>query len=244
MTIPPSGYTWAEISSAKGKSVQRVAVIGLGRFGMNLARHLAANRVEVIAIDRNHRLVEEIKDDVALAVSLDSTDEDALVSQDVPRCHVCVVAIGENFEASLLTATALKKLGARNVVVRAQSANHAEIFRRLGADEVIQPETEAGRQLARRLANPHLEDLIELSDGFTLIELHAPAAFHGKSLEQLGLRTRYQVNLVAIKRLQPAGEEAAPRRVTTYVPQPGYVIHPDDFLLVVGTDAAINQLPR
>jgi trk system potassium uptake protein TrkA len=211
---------------------------------MNLARHLAAHRVEVIAIDRNHRLVEEIKDDVALAVSFDSTDEDALTSQDVPRCHVCVVAIGENFEASLLTATALKKLGARNVVVRAQSANHAEIFRRLGADEVIQPETEAGRQLARRLANPHLEELIELSDGFALIELHAPAAFQGKTLEQLGLRTKYHVNLVAIKRLQQTDGDIAQRRVTTYVPQPGYVIHPDDSLLVVGTDAAINNLPR
>ena len=170
--------------------MQRVAVIGLGRFGMNLARQLAANRVEVIAIDRNGRLVDEVKDHVALAVCLDSTTEAALKSQDVPSCDVCVVAIGENFEASLLTATALKKLGCKYVIVRAQSANHAEIFRRLGADEVIQPETEAGRQLARRLANPMLEDVIELGDGFTLIEVRAPASFHGKSLEQLALRAR------------------------------------------------------
>lgn len=225
--------------------MQRIAVIGLGRFGMNLARYLAANRVEVIAIDRTHTLVEEIKDDVALAVSFDSTDEAALVSQDVPGCDVCIVAIGENFEASLLTATALKNLGAKSVIVRAQSANHAEIFRRLGADEVIQPETEAGRQLARRLSHPHLEDLIELSDGFSLIELHAPPSFHGKTLEQLALRAKFQVNLVAIKRLSETGGAAgAPRRVKTYVPQPDYVIHPDDFLLVVGTDAAINNLPR
>ncbi len=225
--------------------MQRIAVIGLGRFGMNLARNLAANRVEVIAIDRTHRLVEEIKDDVSLAVSLDSTDEAALTSQEVPRCDVCVVAIGENFEASLLTATALKKLGAKNVIVRAQSANHAEIFRRLGADHVIQPETEAGRQLARRLSHPHLADLIELSDGFSLIEIHAPPGFHGKTLEQLALRAKYHVNLVAIKRLSDSGQGGAlPRRVKTYVPQPDYVIHPDDFLLVVGTDAAINNLPR
>lgn len=225
--------------------MQRVAVLGLGRFGMNLARALAANRVEVIAIDRNHRLVEEVKDDVSLAVSFDSTDEDSLKSQEIPGCDVCVVAIGENFEASLLTATALKKLGAKYVIVRAQSANHAEIFRRLGADEVIQPETEAGRQLARRLAHPELEDLIELSDGFTLIEVKAPAAFHGRTLEQLALRTKYNVNLVAIKRPSAASaHDGADRRVTTYVPQPTYVLHPDDILLIVGTDAAINNLPR
>lgn len=225
--------------------MQRIAVLGLGRFGMNLARALAANRVEVIAIDRNHRLVEEVKDDVSLAVSFDSTDEDSLKSQEIPGCDVCVVAIGENFEASLLTATALKKLGAKYVIVRAQSANHAEIFRRLGADEVIQPETEAGRQLARRLAHPELEDLIELSDGFTLIEVKAPAAFHGRTLEQLALRTKYNVNLVAIKRPSAASaHDGADRRVTTYVPQPTYVLHPDDILLIVGTDAAINNLPR
>jgi trk system potassium uptake protein len=225
--------------------VQRVAVLGLGRFGMNLARALAANRVEVIAVDRNHRLVEEVKDDVSLAVSFDSTDEDSLKSQEIPGCDVCVVAIGENFEASLLTATALKKLGTKYVIVRAQSANHAEIFRRLGADEVIQPETEAGRQLARRLAHPEMEDLIELSDGFTLIEIRAPAAFHGRTLEQLALRTKYNVNLVAIKRPITAPSVAdAPRQVTTYVPQPSYVLHPDDILVIVGTDAAINNLPR
>ncbi len=224
--------------------MQRVAVLGLGRFGMNLARALAANRVEVIAVDRNHRLVEEVKDDVSLAVSFDSTDEDALKSQEIPGCDVCVVAIGENFEASLLTATALKKLGTKYVIVRAQSANHAEIFRRLGADEVIQPETEAGRQLARRLAHPEMEDLIELSDGFTLIEVKAPAVFHGRTLEQIGLRVKYNVNLVAIKRLSATAEDATARRVTSYVPQPSYVLHPDDILVIVGTDAAINNLPR
>jgi trk system potassium uptake protein len=223
--------------------MQRIAVIGLGRFGMNLARRLESQQVEVIAADTDMRLVEELKDEVTLAVCLDATDEEALTGHEIHRADVCVVAIGENFEASLLTATALKKLGARYVIVRAQSATHAEIFRRLGADEIIQPETEAGRQLARRLANPQLEDLIELSDGYTLIELRAPTAFHEKSLEQLGLRTKYRVNLVAVRRPSEnngAGESSS----TTYVPHAGYVIRPGDVLLLVGTDAALNNLPR
>jgi len=114
-------------------AVPRIAVIGLGRFGMNLARLLEQQGVEVIAIDRNHRLVDEIKDEVTLAVTLDSTDQDALAGQEVHRADVCVVAIGENFEASLLTAAALKNMGAKQVIVRAQTAIHAEIFRRLGA---------------------------------------------------------------------------------------------------------------
>ncbi|HUE72799.1 MAG TPA: TrkA family potassium uptake protein [Pirellulaceae bacterium] len=223
--------------------MQRIAVLGLGRLGMNLARLLEANRVEVIAVDRNHRLVEEIKDDVTLAVCMDSTDEDALASHEIDQADVCVVAIGENFEASLLTATALKKLGARYVIVRAQTSTHAEIFRRLGADEIIQPETEAGQQLARRLANPRLEDLIELSEDFALIELRAPAAFHGQTLTQLALRNKYGVNLIAVRHPAAGGEGASPRYVT-FVPQPDYAIAPDDLLLLVGSDSAIRQLPR
>lgn len=224
--------------------MQRIAVIGLGRFGMNLARLLESQRVEVIAVDSDMRLVEDAKDHVTLAVCMDATNEEALAGHEIHRADVCVVAIGEHFEASLLAASALKKLGAKNVIVRAQTATHAEIFRRLGADEIVQPETEASRQLARRLANPHLEDLIELSDGYTLIELHAPAAFHGKTLEHLGLRSKYRVNLVAVKR--PSMEANTPEgsKITTYVPHAGYVIHPDDLLLLVGTDAALNNLPR
>lgn len=224
--------------------MQRIAVIGLGRFGMNLARLLTQNRIEVIAVDRNHRLVDEIKDDVTLAISLDATDEDALACHEIHRADVCVVAIGENFEASLLAATMLKKMGATYVIVRAQTATHAEIFRRLGADEVVQPETEASRYLARRLANPHLEDVIELSDGYTLIELRAPAAFVGKSLEQLALRNKYRVNLVAIKRPGKAEGDSPPGVATTYVPNAGYAIQPDDVLLLVGTDASLHGLPK
>ncbi|MEX2027316.1 MAG: TrkA family potassium uptake protein [Pirellulaceae bacterium] len=224
--------------------MQRIAVLGLGRLGMNLARLLEANRVEVIAVDRNHSLVEEIKDDVTLAVCMDSTDEDVLASHEIHQADVCVVAIGENFEASLLTATALKKLGARYVIVRAQTATHAEIFRRLGADEIIQPETEAGRQLARRLANPRLEDLIELSEDFALIELRAPAAFHGQTLTQLALRNKYGVNLIAVRHPAAAGGNETSPRYVTFVPQSDYAIAPNDLLLLVGGDSAIRQLPR
>lgn len=225
--------------------MQRVAVIGLGRFGMNLAQQLGQNRVEVIAIDRNHRLVDDVKDDVTLAVCLDSTDDSALISHELHQCDVCVVAIGENFEASLLTATALKRLGAPCVIVRAQTASHAEIFRRLGADEVIQPETESGRQLARRLANPRLEDIIELSDGYSLIEIRAPKAFHGKTLEQLALRSKYRVNLVAIKRPTLAFDESGePVLSTNYVPQASDIVEATDLLLLVGADAAFASLPK
>ena len=104
------------------------------------------------------------------------------------------------------------------------------------------PQTEAGRQLARRLANPRLQDLVELSEDFTLSELRAPAAFHGKSLEQLALRNKYGVNLIAVKRPAKPGETS--QQQVTFVPQSDYIIQPDDLLLLVGADSAIHRLPR
>ncbi|MCA9047100.1 MAG: TrkA family potassium uptake protein, partial [Planctomycetaceae bacterium] len=129
---------------------QRIAVIGLGRFGMALARRLSIHGAEVIAIDSDEKLVDEIRDDVAMAVRLNSTEEAALRSQEVDRVDCVVIAIGENFEAALLTTVICKKnLKIPYVICRAQTQFHAEIFRQIGADEVIQPEQNAGDMLGR-----------------------------------------------------------------------------------------------
>lgn len=220
-------------------------MIGLGRFGTALARRLSATGVQVIAMDRNQQFVNDIKDDVDLAVRLDSTDREALLSQDVDKVDVCVVAIGENFEASLLTAVLVKQLGVPHIVCRAQTEFHAEIFRQIGVTQVVQPEQEAGAHTARQLANPQLVDFIPLSDDYTLIELIAPRAFHGKSLKTLGLREEYGVNLVVIRRTETAhgSEQQSPPR-TVRVPRPDDVISSDDVLFLVGPNESLARLPK
>ena len=132
----------------------KIAVIGLGRFGMELARQLGASGVQVIAIDRSPQLVNEVKDSVDIAVRLDSTDEHALASQEIDKVDVCVISIGENSESALLTTVLAKRMGVPKILCRAMTEFHAEIFRQIGADEVIQPEIQAGEHLARKLANP------------------------------------------------------------------------------------------
>jgi trk system potassium uptake protein TrkA len=144
-----------------------------------------------------------------------------------------------------LTASIAKKMGIKQVICRAQTAVHAEIFRRIGADEIIQPESQAGSELARRLANPHLADCIELAGGYSLVELPAPKAFQGKTLEQIALRSRYQVNLIMIKRLHATtAADTGVRLEKTYVPQPDDIIQPGDILVLVGSDPALAELPR
>lgn len=227
--------------------MQKVAVIGLGRFGIALARKLGESGVQVIAMDRTQQLVNEIKDSVDLAVRLDATDRQALLSQDIDKVDVCVVAIGENFEASLLTTALVKQLGVPQIICRAQTELHAEIFRQIGANQVIQPEQEAGAHTARRLANPRLADVIPLSADFSLVEYQSPQDFHGKSVRAIGLREKYNVNLVVIKRISesetPEGEPNEVRTVIK-VPRPEDVIEPEDILVLVGENKALAHLPK
>lgn len=224
--------------------MRKVAVIGLGRFGMALAQNLVASGVQVIALDRNGQLVNDIKDQVDLAVRIDSTDKSALLSQDIQKVDTCVVSIGENFEAALLTTVLLKQLGVPEVICRAQTIVHAEIFRQVGADRVIQPEQESGSNLARQLANPRLVDFIRLADGFSLLEVHAPSSFVGKTIRNLALRAQYNLNLVVIRRPVKQSKETGETEFQTIVPRPEDSIESGDLLVFVGTDQALAKLPR
>lgn len=223
--------------------MRRIAVIGLGRFGMSVARHLSSLGAQVIAVDRTMQLVNEIKDEVDLAVRLDSTDPDAIKAQEIHKVDVCVISIGENFEAALLTTVILQKLGVPRLICRAQSEFHAQIFRQIGASEVIQPESSAGELLSRRLAHPHLRDVIDLAEDFSLVEIQAPESWCGKAINVIGLRANFHVNLLVIKRTeQPEDDQPAQENVT--VPQPDTVIQPGDLLLLVGSHEAVEALPH
>ena len=232
---------------------QRIAVIGLGRFGTALARRLSLDGADVIAIDTEFALIEEIRDDVALAVRLNSTDEAALRSQEVDRVDCVVVAIGENFEAALLTTVICKKnLKIPHIICRAQTQFHAEIFRQIGADEVIQPEHHAGDMLGRRLAHPRINDYITLGDGFTVVEMAAPSAFVNKTIREIDLRSNYQVNMIAIRR-QPKPDSDKPDSDSDKlasepdlisVPGPNDRIQATDILLLVGSEKSLARLPH
>jgi len=230
--------------------LQRVAVIGLGRFGMALARRLSDHGAEVIAIDRDQALIDEVSNDVSIAVRLDSTDEAALRSQEVDRVDCVVVAIGEDFEAGLLTTVLCKRnLRIPKVVCRAQTTLHAEIFGQIGADEVIQPERDAGDMLGRRLAHPRINDYVALGEGFTVVEMLAPEKFAGKTLKEISLRLNWQVNLIAIRRqkAKPDVEEedaTPPETVLISVPGPNDRIEATDVLLLAGAEESLAKLPQ
>ena len=221
----------------------RFAVIGLGRFGMRLARALAAAGAEVVAVDKNPTLIEQIRDDVTLAVVLDTTDQEALIAQGIDKVDVAVVGVGGAFEACALATSVLKQLGVPRVLSRATTRARAEILSRIGADDIINPEAEAAQRWCSRLTMPQVMEKIDLGEAHSLVQIQTPAPWAGKSLEQLNIRKKHKVNVVAIRRLKPDKDKSAGRYVID-TPLPESQLEADDLLLVVGSNEAIEQLPK
>mgnify|MGYP001279361986 CR=1 FL=1 len=132
-------------------SKRRYLVIGLGRFGSAVATGLAQAGCDVVAVDRLMEYVEPVKDRVAYAIQLDATDTNALRSIDARSCDAAIIAMGGDFEASVMSVVALKDAGVQKVIARARDGRQARVLRSVGAAEVLEVESEVGRQLAQRL---------------------------------------------------------------------------------------------
>jgi trk system potassium uptake protein TrkA len=217
--------------------MKRFAVIGLGLLGRTVARELSLRGAEVLAVDVDHDLVQSIANDVALAVRLDSTNREALVKQGIDSVDAALVAIGENFQAAVLTTSVLKELGIPRVISRAVTEEEARILKLVNADQVILAEEWVGRRLAQQMASPSLVDMVELSPGMSLARIAAPREMWGKSLSSLKFRQRYRLNVVAV--IKPETESrSAP---STLLPDPEAVIEEGDVLLVDGADEDIER---
>jgi trk system potassium uptake protein TrkA len=227
--------------------MERYAVIGLGRFGNKLAIALSISGAEVIAIDRDRQAVERISDQVTHAVRLDSTDEDALRAQGVDKVDCAIVGMGQGgrgFESAIMTVVSLKAMGIKKICARAQSLTAGQVFTAVGATDIIYPEIETAQRWAYKLIAPHVEEKIDFAPGFSLATLTAPASFHDKTVMELQLRQKYNANLVAIKRVEPEGEEAKPQKSVINVPTPDTVIYSGDIMMIVASDDDLAKLPK
>ena len=211
---------------------QEFAVIGLGRFGANLALTLESQGYSVLGIDQSKDLVQRYADDVTQTVALDATDEDALRAVDIAAFDTVIVAIGSNFESNLMTLVALKQLGVRRVICKALSEKQREILQRVGADKVVQPEKDAGVQLARELTSPNAVAHIPLGHTHSISEIVAPHCLINQALRQSNLRGEYDVTVLVVKR----GE------AMTLMPSAEFVVQPNDVLVVIGPNVGIRKV--
>lgn len=223
--------------------MERFAVIGMGRFGSRLAKLLTDAGAEVIAVDRRNDLVELMRDDVSRAVCMDSTDEETLKNQGIDEVDTAIVGIGTNFEAAVLTTVLLKQMGVSRVITRATTAIRGQILIRIGADDIVNPESESADRWRTRLVAPTMIEHVELSEGFSLVQVVAPKPFVGKTLGEIDMRKNHHVQVIAVRRKAEDTDADGKRRtqeIVISVPTADTTIKNDDVLLLIGADEALR----
>ena len=179
--------------------LKSVLLVGLGRFGMNIARKLNELGHEVMAVDSNEERVNEVMDFVTNAQIGNTTNEAFLRSLGVKDYDVCIVTIGGDFQSSLETTCLLKELGAKRVVARAEQDVQAKFLLRNGADEVIYPEKQLGEWTAIRYSADNVLDYIDLEGPCAIFEVEVPREWLGKTIAEIDVRKKFGVNVIAIR---------------------------------------------
>lgn len=181
------------------EDMKPILLIGLGRFGRHIAIKLDELNHQVMAVDNNESRVEAVLPYVRNAQIGDATNEDFIRSLGVRNFDVCIVAIGDNFQSSLETTSLLKELGAKMVVSRAARDVHAKFLLRNGADEVVYPEKQLASWTAIRYSADHIFDYVELDEEHGIFEISIPDAWIGKTVGELDIRKKYNVNIMALR---------------------------------------------
>lgn len=213
--------------------MREFAVIGLGNFGATVARELSRLKCKVTAIDGDKARVHSVQDEIHMAILADATDREFLQNLEVDKFDCFVVSTGENTHASILITLHLKELGAKRIIVKAKSDDHAKVLMKVGATQAIIPEKQAATRIAHSITESNLIDFLPLTGEFYVAELAPPAKFAGKSLKELKIRTKYNVLIVAVK--DSTGK-------LIFVPGGEYQVKSSDILLILGEAGNIEQI--
>ncbi len=214
--------------------MKRFCVIGLGNFGLNVARTLYEDGHEVVAIDIRQERIQQVKDFVSFAVHGDAASPDFLESQGLADMNTVFVAIGEVAQhVSTLVTLLLKEMGVPRIVVKASSEEHGRILLKVGASHIVFPEKDMAVKTARFFSSANILDYLPVGKGYSITEANAPDAYVGKTLEQLNLRKRYGMTVLAIK--AAGSEEVVP------LPQSDQIIGEGDLLILFGRSEDLQK---
>ncbi|MEE0966255.1 MAG: TrkA family potassium uptake protein [Bacilli bacterium] len=213
---------------------KQYVVLGLGVFGSTIAKTLSQFEQEVLAIDKDVECVERVADFVTKAVVGDITDKDFLADLGISEFDVGIVAIGDHLEESILGVMNLKELGVNYIVAKAKNKRFMQVLEKVGADRVVRPEKEMGLKIARNLLRKNITDLIQLDDTYSIVEMKPAKQWIGKSLMNLDLRKKYNINILGKRNKETYKLE--------FFIDPSYVVEDDDHFLLVADTEKIERL--
>ncbi|KFZ27105.1 MAG: Ktr system potassium uptake protein A [Candidatus Izimaplasma bacterium HR2] len=206
------------------------AVIGMGRFGQSVVTELINKDSDVLVIDKDPERIAKMSKIATHAVTLDTTDANALREVGISSIDHVIVAIGEELQSSILTTLILKELGVDKVTVKVQNKDHAKVVLKLGADEIIQPEQQSGRRLARKIISDNVLDYIDLNESHSFIVVNATKKIVDSTIINLDVRNKFKINVVAIR-----------KNGDIIIPTAEYVISLTDQLLLIGKNSDLDK---
>lgn len=212
----------------------RVIVVGLGIFGFNIVKSLYENGFEVVAIDKSKEAVQRIKDHATKAIVADGMDKEIMDIVGVDEDDVAIISFGEDLAAATLITLHLKQLKVKKIIVKAPNEEHKLILEKVGATDVIIPEKEIAKKVAKSLISPNVLDYIPLSEDYMIFEVAPPNSFLGRTISELQLRSRYHIEVIAIR-------DIVSDRIHM-IPQADFIIKDGEVLVVVGKEKDIQKI--
>jgi len=214
--------------------MKRAVVIGLGIFGYHIARTLFENGFEVVAIDKNKDVIQRIRDYSTKAVLADGTDQEIMDEIGIGEDDIAIISFGDDLASATLITLHLKQMKVKNIIVKAPNEDHKLILEKVGATEVIIPEMDVAKKLAKSLISPNVMDYIPLSEDYMIFELAPPNSFLGKTLAQLQLRNRFNIEVIAVR-------DVIADHIHM-VPHADFVVKDGEALVVIGKEKDIGKI--
>jgi len=214
--------------------MKRAVVIGIGIFGYHLVRTLFENGFEVVAIDKNKDIIQKIRDYCTKAVLADGTEQYIMNEIGIGEDDIAIISFGEDLAAATLITLHLKQMKVKNIIVKAPNEDHKMILEKVGATEVIIPEMDVAKKLAKSLISPNVMDYIPLSEDYMIFEMAPPNSFLGKTLAELQLRNKHNIEVIAVR-------DVISGKVHM-VPQAGFVVKDGEVLVVIGKEGDILKI--
>ncbi len=214
--------------------MKSILLIGLGRFGLQLAKTLDRHNHDVLAVDCDEEKVNEALQFISNAEIGHITNEAYIKSLGAGNFDICVVAVGNSFQVSLEATALLKEAGARYIISRADSDAHAKLLTLVGADEIIYPEKDMAIRLAARIGSNSIVDYLQFTPNHSIIEVAIPSKWAGKTLKEIGIRLNYNLNVIAVK-VKGESELKA-------IPGADYKFSEGENILIFGEDSNVKKL--